>query len=392
MQNFVYYTPTKVVFGHGAEEQTGSLVKEQGCCRSLVVYGSGSAVKSGLLGCVLASLDAAGVAHRELGGVVPNPRLAKVREGIAAAKAFGADFILAVGGGSVIDSCKAIGYGLAYEGDVWDFYCGRAVPAATYPVGSVLTIAAAGSEMSDSSVITNEEGGLKRGCNSDVCRPRFAVMDPELTYTLPAYQTASGATDIMMHTMERYFTLEPDLALTDELAEGLMRRVMSCAVRLRDEPRDYAARADLMWASSLSHNGLTGCGGVKDFACHQLEHELGGMFDCAHGAGLAAVWPTWARYVLSAKPARFAQFAVKVMGAKPAADDAATAERGVRAVEEFYRSIKMPTSIRELGIDLSDSQIDELAFKCTFFGKRQIGNFKKLGLEDIRNIFKGARG
>ena len=392
MQNFVYYTPTKVVFGHGAEEQTGSLVKEQGCCRSLVVYGSGSAVKSGLLGRVLASLDAAGVAHRELGGVVPNPRLAKVREGIAAAKAFGADFVLAVGGGSVIDSCKAIGYGLAYEGDVWDFYCGRAVPAATYPVGSVLTIAAAGSEMSDSSVITNEESGLKRGCNSDVCRPRFAVMDPELTCTLPAYQTACGATDIMMHTMERYFTTEPDLDLTDELAEGLMRRVKACALILKDHPRDYAARADLMWASSLSHNGLTGCGGVKDFACHQMEHELGGMFDVAHGAGLAAVWPTWARYVLHTKPERFARFAVSVMGAEPAADDLATAERGIRAVEDFYRTIGMPTTIRELGVELTDAQIDELSLKCSFLGTRKIGNFQKLDEADIKKIYTAARG
>ena len=392
MQNFVYYTPTKVVFGKGTEEQTGALVREQGCSRALVVYGSGSAVKSGLLGRVLASLDGAGTAHAELGGVVPNPRLSKVREGIKLAKEFKADFVLAVGGGSVIDTCKAIGYGLAYEGDVWNFYCGKAVPAATYPVGSVLTIAAAGSEMSDSSVITNEEGGLKRGCNSDVCRPRFAVMDPELTYTLPAYQTASGATDIMMHTMERYFTTIPDLELTDELAEGLMRRVMACAHILKDDPRDYAARADLMWASSLSHNGLTGCGGVKDFACHQLEHELGGMFDCAHGAGLAAIWPTWARYVLDTKSQRFAKFAVRVMGVEPGADDAATAERGIRAVEDFYRSIKMPTSIRELGIELTDAQIDELALKCTFFGKRQIGNFRKLGGEDIKKIYREARG
>ena len=392
MQNFVYYAPTKVVFGKGTEEQTGALVREQGCSRALVVYGSGSAVKSGLLGRVLASLDGSGAAHTELGGVVPNPRLSKVREGIRLAQEFRADFVLAVGGGSVIDSCKAIGYGLAYEGDVWDFYCGKAVPTATYPVGSVLTIAAAGSEMSDSSVITNEEGGLKRGCNSDVCRPRFAVMDPELTYTLPAYQTASGATDIMMHTMERYFTTIPDLELTDELAEGLMRRVMACALVLKDLPRDYAARADLMWASSLSHNGLTGCGGVKDFACHQLEHELGGMFDCAHGAGLAAIWPTWARYVLDTKPQRFAKFAVRVMGVEPGADDAATAERGIRAVEDFYRSIKMPTSIRELGIELTDAQIDELALKCTFFGKRQIGNFRKLGGEDIKKIYRAARG
>ena len=392
MQNFVYYAPTKVVFGRGAEEQTGALVREQKCSRALVVYGSGSAVKSGLLARVLASLEGAGVAHAELGGVVPNPRLAKVYEGIKLAKEFGADFILAVGGGSVIDTCKAIGYGMVCDCDVWDFYCGKAVPAATYPVGSVLTIAAAGSEMSDSSVITNEESGLKRGCNSDVCRPRFAVMDPELTCTLPAYQTACGATDIMMHTMERYFTTETDLDLTDELAEGLMRRVKACALILKDHPRDYAARADLMWASSLSHNGLTGCGGVKDFACHQMEHELGGMFDVAHGAGLAAVWPTWARYVLHTKPERFARFAVRVMGAEPAADDLATAERGIRAVEDFYRTIGMPTTIRELGVELTDAQIDELSLKCSFLGTRKIGNFQKLDEADIKKIYTAARG
>ena len=392
MQNFTYYAPTRVVFGKGVEEQAGALVKAAGGRKVLIHYGGGSAKRSGLLDRVTASLDAAGLAHVELGGVLPNPRLSKVREGIALCRAAGVDFLLAVGGGSVIDSAKAIGYGLCYDGDVWDFYARRATAKACAPVGCVLTIAAAGSEMSNSSVITNEEGGLKRGYNDDLCRPRFALMNPELTYTLPPYQTACGAADIMMHTMERYFTTEPDTELTDALAEGLMRTVRDCALTLRDKPGDYAARANLMWASSLSHNGLTGCGTVGDWASHQMEHELGGMFDCAHGAGLTAIWPSWARYVLGVCPARFARFAVRVMDVAPAADDAATAEAGIAAMEDFYRAIGMPTSIKELGIDLTDAQIDELALKCTFCRKRTVGGFKVLGEEDIRRIYRMARG
>ena len=390
MKNFNYYTPTRVVFGKDAEAQTGALVRAQGCKKVLVHYGSGSVKRNGVLDKITASLKAAGVDYVELGGVVPNPRLSKVYEGIALCRKEGVDFLLAVGGGSAIDSAKAIAYGLCYDGDVWDFYCGKAVPQACAPLGTVLTIAAAGSEMSDSSVITNEEGWLKRGCNSDLCRPKFAVMNPEFTNTLPAYQTASGAVDIMMHTMERYFTLEEGTTLTDALAEGLMRTVMQCARKLVDEPENYEARANLMWASSLSHNGLTGCGTVGDWAAHQLEHELGGMFDCAHGAGLAAVWPSWARYVLSAKPARFAQFAVNVMGVQPQADDTATALEGIKAVEEFYHSIHMPATIPELGLQVNEEQIQELARKCTFEGARTIGGFRVLGHEDIVAIYRAA--
>ena len=390
MKNFNYYTPTRVVFGKDAEAQTGALVRAQGCKKVLVHYGRGSVKRNGVLDKITASLKAAGVDYVELGGVVPNPRLSKVYEGIALCRKEGVDFLLAVGGGSAIDSAKAIAYGLCYDGDVWDFYCGKAVPQACAPLGTVLTIAAAGSEMSDSSVITNEEGWLKRGCNSDLCRPKFAVMNPEFTNTLPAYQTASGAVDIMMHTMERYFTLEEGTTLTDALAEGLMRTVMQCARKLVDEPENYEARANLMWASSLSHNGLTGCGTVGDWAAHQLEHELGGMFDCAHGAGLAAVWPSWARYVLSAKPARFAQFAVNVMGVQPQADDTATALEGIKAVEEFYHSIHMPATIPELGLQVNEEQIQELARKCTFEGARTIGGFRVLGHEDIVAIYRAA--
>ena len=313
MNDFQYYTPTKVVFGRGTEEQAGQLVKEQGGTRALVHFGGRSARESGLLDRVLASLDRAGVAHVELGGVVPNPRLSKVREGMELCRREGVDFLLAVGGGSVIDSAKAIALGLAYEGDVWDLFSGQ--PARNcLPVGTVLTIAAAGSEMSNSCVITNEDGWKKRGLNTDLCRPRFAVMDPELTFTLPAYQTASGCVDIIYHTMERYFSGPETVEPTDSMAEGLMRSMLELSRRVVRDPRDYDARAGIMWAGSLSHNSLTGCGRggcgrIGDWASHQLEHELSGMFDVTHGAGLAAVWGAWSRYVMDAAPERFARFA-----------------------------------------------------------------------------------
>ena len=309
MLNFEYYTPTKVVFGKDTEKQAGELVKAFGGTKVLVHFGGQSAKKSGLLDRICNSLEEAGLSYVTLGGVVPNPHLSKVYEGIELCKKEGVDFILAVGGGSVIDSGKAIGYGVANEGDVWDFYAKKRTAKACLPIGAVLTIAAAGSEMSNSSVITNEDGWLKRGYNDDVCRCKFAVMNPELTYTLPAYQTASGCVDILMHTMERYFTKAENTMLTDSVAEGLMRTVIYNAKVLAEDPENYDARAQVMWAGSLSHNGLTGCGTEGDWASHQLEHELGGMFDVAHGAGLAAVWGSWARYVYKEKPARFAQFA-----------------------------------------------------------------------------------
>ena len=264
MNNFTYYTPTKVVFGRGSEGQTGALVRERGCKKVLLHYGGGSAVRSGLLDRVKDSLREAGLEWTELGGALPNPRLSLVREGVDLCRREGVDFLLAVGGGSVIDSAKAMAYGAAEEGDVWDLYCGKRQARAALPVGAVLTIAAAGSEMSDSSVITNEDGWIKRGYSSDLCRPVFAVMNPELTMTLPVYQTACGCTDILMHTMERYFHPEAGMALTDSLAEALMRTVMESARVLTKEPENYEARAEVMWAGSLSHNGLTGCGAGGD--------------------------------------------------------------------------------------------------------------------------------
>ncbi len=392
MLNFEYYAPTKVVFGRDAEAETGRLVKEQGARKVLVHFGGGSAKKSGLLDRVCDSLTAAGVDYVTLGGVVPNPRLSLVRKGIELCRQEGVDFLLAVGGGSVIDSCKAIGYGLANEGDVWDFYVGKRKPTGCAPVGAVLTIAAAGSEMSASSVITNEDGGLKRGFSTDYARCRFAVMNPALTCTLPQYQTMVGCVDILMHTLDRYFTNTPGAQLTDQIGEALMRTVMDNAKILLHDPNNYDARAEIMWASSLSHNNLTGCGMAADWSCHQLEHEFSGMFDVTHGAGLAAVWGSWARYVYRENPVRFAQFAVNVMGLpNHFHDPERTALAGIEALEAFFRSIGMPTSIRDMGITVTDEQIAEMALKCSFFDTRTLGCFKVLDKADMANIYTMAR-
>lgn len=391
MLNFQYYTPTKVVFGKDTEKQVGELVKEQGGKKVLVHYGGNSAKKSGLLDRICASLEEAGIAYVTLGGVVPNPHLSKVYEGIELCKKEKVDFVLAVGGGSVIDSSKAIGYGVANGGDVWDFYARKRTATGCLPIGAVLTIAAAGSEMSDSSVITNEDGWLKRGYNSNYCRCKFAVMNPELTYTLPAYQTASGCVDILMHTMERYFTKAENTMMTDGICEALMRTVIYNAKILKREPENYDARAEVMWAGSLSHNGLTGCGTAGDWASHQLEHELGGMFDVAHGAGLAALWGSWARYVYQEKPERFAQFAANVFGIPcDFAHPEKTALDGIRAMEAFYREIDMPTTLSELGVHLTEAQIEELAYKCSFMGTRTVGGFKVLEIPDMQEIYRMA--
>ena len=393
MENFQYYAPTKVVFGKGTEDQTGQLVAEQGCRKVLVHYGSGSVVRSGLLERIGRSLDEAGIAYVLLGGVVPNPRLSLVYEGIELCKKEKVDLILAVGGGSVIDSAKAIGYGVANGGDVWDFYEKKRKAEGCLPIGVVLTIAAAGSEMSDSSVITNEDGWLKRGYSSNYARAKFAVMDPDITMTLPKYQTASGCVDIMMHTMERYFNRSDNMEMTDGISEHLIRTVMKNAKILMRKPDDYNARAEVMWAASLSHNGLTGCGtDGGDWASHQLEHELGGMFDVAHGAGIAAVWGSWARYVIDARAERFAQFAVNVMGVTPEGTDMETGMKGIEAMEEFFRALDMPVSIRDMGIELREEQMQELAEKCSHFGKRTIGCIRKLDKEDMYRIYKNARG
>lgn len=391
-EGFEYYTPTKVIFGAGAEKKVAEQIKTFGGTKVLVHYGGQSAVKSGLIDRVKGYLDDAGIAHVELGGVVPNPHLDKVYEGIDLCQSEGVDFILAVGGGSVIDSSKAIGYGLTNDCDVWDFYSGKARAKACLPLASILTISAAGSEMSSSSVITNEKTGEKRGYGSDVCRPRFAIMDPALTLTLPEYQTMSGATDILMHTMERYFNQSDNMEITDALSEALMRTVIKAAKVLIDDPSDIKARSDVMWAGSLSHNGLTGCGtGGGDWATHNIEHELGGMFDVTHGAGLAALWGTWARYVHHAAPHRFVKFAVNVLGVTEGPDDGATIEAGIQAMEDFYREIHMPTNLRELGVDPTDEEIEKMADSCTRGDKFKVGSVVPLTKDDIIEIYKEAK-
>lgn len=391
MQNFNYYAPTRVVFGKGAENEVGKLIKEQNCKKVLVHYGGGSVIRSGLLDRVYTSLEAEGIAYTTLGGVVPNPRLSKVREGIELCQREGVDFILAVGGGSVIDSSKAIGYGLTNEGDVWDFYAKKRTASACLPIGTILTISAAGSEMSDSSVITNEDGWIKRGYSSNYCRCKFAILNPELTYTLPDYQTQSGCVDIMMHTMERYLNHSTNMEMTDGISEALIRTVMKSSRILKQDPTNYEARAEVMWAGSLSHNGLTGCGtDGGDWASHQLEHELGGMFDVAHGAGLAAVWGSWARYVYKDRADRFAKLAENVLMVPHDDTPEKTALAGIEAMEDYYRSVDMPTSLRELGIEPTEEQIQELADKCSFQNTRTIGKVKVLNREDIAKIYRMA--
>ena len=391
MKQFTYYTPTKVVFGKDTELQVGKLVKEQGAKKVLIHYGGGSAVRSGLLDRVRKSLEEEGIESVCLGGVKPNPRLSLVREGIALGKKEQVDFILAVGGGSVIDSSKAIGYGLYDGGDIWDFYLRKRTASGCVPVGAVLTIAAAGSEMSQSCVITNEDGWIKRGYSSNYARCRFAVLNPELTYTLPWYQTACGCVDIIMHIMERYFTPDSDTMLTDGMSEQIIRTVMYNARILKKDPENYNARAQVMWAGSLAHNGLLSCGVQEDWASHQLEHELSGLFDVAHGAGLAAVWGSWARYVVDAKPERFAQLAVNILGVPMNFSDVkGTALAGIETMERFFMEIDMPVNLHELGVEPTQEQIQIMARKCTFNGERTVGGIRKLGETEIAEIYRMA--
>lgn len=391
MYNFNYFTPTQIVFGKGAEQQVGSLVKAQKCKKVLIHYGGGSAKSSGLLDSVKKSLEAENISYVELGGVRPNPRLSLVYMGIELGKREDVDFILAVGGGSVIDSSKAIGYGMANPGDVWELYDHVKQAESCVPIGVVLTIAAAGSEMSNSSVITKDEGRIKRDYSSNLARPKFAVMNPELTMTLPDYQTACGCTDILMHTMERYFTNGGNMEITDGIAEALMRTVIKNSYILRDDPGNYDARAEIMWAGSLSHNGLTGCGNDGgDFSTHLLEHEVGGMFNVAHGAGLAALWGSWARYVYKDCLPRFEKFAVNVMGVSGGLSPEETALKGIEAMEDFYRDIHMPVSFAELGLKLTEDEMRQMAHMCSVAAGGTNGSAKVLDEEDMLAIYRMA--
>lgn len=392
IKDFNFYSPTQVVFGKSAEEQLAALVKRYGGTRVLVHYGGGSARRSGLLDKVFGLLSDAGIGYVELGGVVPNPLLSLVKDGIALCRKEKIDFILAVGGGSVIDSAKAIAYGVPYDGDPWDFWDGKAVPQSSLPVGTILTIPAAGSEMSDSCVVTRDKDQNKRGFNNDLCRCKFAIMNPERTYTLPPYQTAAGATDIMMHTMERYFSRYDGMTLTDSIAEALLRTVKDSVFEVLKNPTDYRHRAQIMWAGSLSHNNLTECGLEKDFATHRLEHELSALFGVTHGAGLAAMWGSWARFVMPKHVSRFVQYAINVMGVtNDLTDPEGTALRGIEATERFFHAIGMPTSIHELlGRKVTDDEIALMVRKCSRGGTITLGSIEKIGPKEMETIYRMA--
>ena len=395
MKDFNYYAPTEVVFGEQSEEQVAALVKKYGGTKVLVHYGGKSAERSGLLDKICGLLDKDGVAYVKLGGVVPNPRLSLAQKGIELCRQEGVDFILAIGGGSVIDSAKCIAYGVCMEDDVWNLYLGKvAAPKTMLPVASVLTIPAAGSEMSEASVITNEDGDIKVGYSNNMSRPKFAIMNPRRTMTLPPYQTAAGVTDMMMHTMERYFTKDDDMDFTTDIAEAMLRSIKNAVFAVLKDPEDYRYRAQIMWGGSLMHNGLTGCGVADDWATHQLEHELSGMFDVTHGAGLAAIWPSWARYVMHENLRRFVRFAVNVMDVpNDFTDPEGTALKGIEAMERFYHAIGMPINIKELiGKDITDDEIKEMTRKCSRDYQRTCGCLKVLKAEDMEAIYQMARG
>ena len=388
MLDFNFYSPTEFVFGKGRESECGALVKKYGGSRVLIHYGGGSAVKSGLIDRVKASLAGSGVTFFELGGVQPNPRDTLVYKGIELCRSEGIDFILAVGGGSTIDSSKAIAVGAVYDGDFWDHYCGKATIEKALPVGTVLTIAAAGSEGSGNSVITKEEGMLKRGAGSDLIRPKFSVLDPALTQTLPAYQTACGATDIMAHVFERYFTNTREVEITDRLCEAVLLTMVKETPRVIKDPDNYEARANIMWAGMVAHNNILGVGRQQDWNSHGLEHELSGLYDVAHGAGLAVIMPAWMEYVHKHDVMRFCQMATRVFGCNMNyADPEATALEGIKAFRSFLRSIGMPINFGELGADEKD--IPTLVEKLGVGDGKRAG-FVELDKNDVEAIYRIA--
>lgn len=390
MNEFVYYTPTKVVFGRESERKTGKLVKEHGGTKVLIHYGGESAVRSGLVDRVKKTLDKKKISYALLGGVVSNPRLSLVHEGIALCEREEVDFILAIGGGSVIDSAKAISYGVADPNEVWELYEGKRNASSSLPVGVVLTTAATGSEMGNASVITKEEGNLKRGYEDDFGYPVFAILNPELSMTLPPFQTACGCADILLHTLERYLTASGNMKLTDGIAEALMRVVIQSAHTLAADPQDYNARAEIMWAGSLSNNGLTGCGnGGGDWATHMLEHELSGMFDVTHAAGMTALWGSWARTVYRLQPDRFEKLAMHVLEVEESEE---VALAGIESLEAFFRSIGLPTNLKELGLELSEAQRNALADSYMESTGGLAGSIKKLNRDDVRRILEMASG
>lgn len=393
MKNFEYYAPTKVIFGKGKENELGTIVSGYGFKKVMIHFGGGSAKRTGLLDRLEASLRAAGIDYVEFGGVQPNPKLSLVREAIKVCADEGVDMILAVGGGSVIDSAKCVGAGAAdLSIDPWLYLNRDKNVTKTLPIAVVLTLSASGSEMSSSCVITNEDGWLKRSFNSDLSRPIFAICNPELTYTVNKFQTGCGTVDIMMHTLERYFGTDGEAPLTDRLAEGLVKEVIEAGRVADQNPEDYDARATLMWAGSLSHNSLTGLGRDYFMTAHQIEHELSGMFDqVAHGAGLSVLFPAWCRYIYKYAVPRFCQYAVRVWNIEMDFDHPEkTALAGINATEAYFRSLGMPTRMKELGIDPSEAEIEEMAEKATFFGKRIMPDYIPVGKKEIIEIIKEA--
>lgn len=392
MQSFNFKLPTEIVFGRGAEEQVADKLRVYGASRIFIVYGGGSIVRSGLLAKVERILLSSGLAFQVLGGVQPNPRLSLVRQGIRMAIAFQADLILAIGGGSVIDSAKAIAHGTANPSiDVWDFWCGNAVLTKSMPVASILTLAAAGSETSDSAVITNEETGKKAGLNTPFNRPVLAFMNPELTFTVPKKQLICGISDILMHTLERYFTtIKENNALTDLVAEALMKNVIAQSRIAVEDPTNYDAMSEIMWCGSVSHCNVTELGRCKDFTCHKLGHELSGKFDVTHGASLTTIWPAWATYVWQDDVPRFAQFAERVFGLMNGSDTE-KAKAGIQAMVDYFRSLGMPTSFTELGIGVQDkASIEYLADMATANDTKKLGNFHPLDRQAAIEVYNIA--
>ncbi len=388
MENFTFYSPTYFAFGKGAENQAGKLVKQFGGTRVLIHYGGGSVVRSGLLDRVRKCLENEGIPYVELGGVKPNPRSGLVYEGIDLCKKENIDFILAVGGGSTIDSAKAIAAGTVYDGDFWDYYCGKPIEKAL-PVGTILTIAAAGSEGSPDSVITKEEGMFKRGASGNAIRPRFSILNPELTQTLPPYQTAAGITDIMAHLYERYLTNTKEVEVTDRLIEALLLTMVHEGPRVIADPDNYEARANIMWAGMMAHNNSCGVGRSQDWNSHNIEHELSALYDCAHGAGLAITMPAVFTYVMKHDVMRFAKAAVRVWGCQMDFDHPEiTAKAGIEAFRNFLRSIGMPLTFAEIGAKKEDipKLVDTL---CNGNGRNgSIAGFVELSAEDCAAIYE----
>ncbi len=387
MENFTYRSPTKIIFGKGTENRVGTETVKYGK-KVLLHYGGGSIKKYGLYERVLKSLKDAGMEVIELGGVQPNPRLSLVKKGIDMCRREKVDIILAVGGGSAIDSAKTIASGVPYDGDVWDFFAGKAELKEIIPVGVVLTIPASGSESSNSSVVTNEDGMYKKGFTSELLRPEFAILNPENTFTLPQYQTACGSTDIMAHIMERYFTTVKNVELTDRLCEAALKTVINNTYEVLREPDNYAARAEIMWTGSIAHNNLLGTGRIGDWAPHKIEMEISGLYDLAHGAGLAIIFPAWMKYVYKNDIERFAQFAARVWNVEPDFNDTEkTAFSGIEKLENFFKEIGMPATLKEANIPYD--RLEEMAEKCTEMGP--VGNFIKLDRNDVLKILEIAR-